>query len=235
MIKKRSHIQLKLKTTPICIFFLCLLWIITSGCATESHKTVKTESVDTYKTAYDGPKKTLSIGKFVNRSTYLNGIFSDGTDMMGNQAKMILKTHLVQSNRFVMVDRDNMTEISKESEITGKTQTLTGATIVVTGQVTEFGRKVTGDQQFFGIFGHGKKQVAYAKVSLNIVDVTSSEVIYAVQGAGEYQLENREVLGFGGTASYDSTLTGKVLNLSIMDAVNKLVSGLEKSKWGQSN
>ena len=39
------------------------------------------------------------------------------------------------------------------------------------------------------------------------------------------------MLGFGGTAAYDSTLTGKVLNLAIMEAVNKLVDGLERGEW----
>jgi curli biogenesis system outer membrane secretion channel CsgG len=39
-------------------------------------------------------------------------------------------------------------------------------------------------------------------------------------------LTQREVLGFGGTASYDSTLNGKVLDLAIRDAVDHLVSGM---------
>ncbi|MET5116621.1 curli production assembly protein CsgG, partial [Burkholderia pseudomallei] len=38
-----------------------------------------------------------------------------------------------------------------------------------------------------------------------------------------YSLANREIIGFGGTAGYDSTLTGKVLDLAIQDAVNHLV------------
>lgn len=79
--------------------------------------------------------------------------------------------------------------------------------------------------------GKGKSQVAYAKVNLNIVDVNSSEVVYSVQGAGEYSLSNREVIGFGGTASYDSTLNGKVLDLAIREAVNNLVNGIEQGDW----
>jgi curli biogenesis system outer membrane secretion channel CsgG len=39
------------------------------------------------------------------------------------------------------------------------------------------------------------------------------------------------VLGFGGTADYDSTLNGKVLDLAIREAVDRLVEGLEKGKW----
>ena len=44
-----------------------------------------------------------------------------------------------------------------------------------------------------------------------------------MQGAGEYALSHREVMGFGGTASYDATLNGKVLNLAITEAVERLV------------
>ncbi len=89
---------------------------------------------------------------------------------------------------------------------------------MVTGDVTAFGRKVTGDQQLFGILGRSKEQVAYAKVDLNVVDVATSEVVYSTSGAGEYALSNREVIGFGGTAGYDSTLNGKVLDLAIREA-----------------
>jgi len=52
-----------------------------------------------------------------------------------------------------------------------------------------------------------------------------------VQGAGEYELSNREIIGFGGTAGYDSTLNGKVLGLAIREAVNNLVNGLESGAW----
>jgi curli biogenesis system outer membrane secretion channel CsgG len=52
-----------------------------------------------------------------------------------------------------------------------------------------------------------------------------------VSGAGEYALSNREVIGFGGTASYDSTLNGKVLDLAIREAVDHLVEGVESGAW----
>jgi curli biogenesis system outer membrane secretion channel CsgG len=129
------------------------------------------------------------------------------------------------------MDRDNMDEIRAEANLSGKDQALAGAKYVVTGEVTEFGRKVTGDKALFGILGEGKQQTAYAKVSLNIVDVRTSKIIHSVQGAGEYILSNREVLGFGGSAGYDATLTGKVLNSAMIDVVNKLVANLENGKW----
>lgn len=98
---------------------------------------------------------------------------------------------------------------------------------MITGDVTEFGRKEVGDQQFFGILGRGKSQVAYAKVALNVVNIVTSEVVFTSQGAGEYALSSREVMGFGGSSSYDSTLNGKVLDLAMREAVTNLVNGVE--------
>jgi curli biogenesis system outer membrane secretion channel CsgG len=118
-----------------------------------------------------------------------------------------------------------------EASIKGETQRLKGANYVVTGDVTEFGRKEVGDRQLFGILGRGKSQVAYAKVDLNIVDVSTSEVVYSTQGAGEYALSNREIVGFGGTASYDSTLNGKVLDLAIREAVDAMANAVDSGVW----
>ena len=150
---------------------------------------------------------------------------------LGGQAKTILITHLQQSNRFNVLDRDNLSELQQESGFSKQAQQIKGANFVVTGDVTEFGRKEVGDHQLFGILGRGKQQIAYAKVNLNIVDVATSEVVYSSQGAGEYALSNREIIGFGGTASYDSTLNGKVLDLAIREAVNTLVNGMDSGAW----
>jgi curli biogenesis system outer membrane secretion channel CsgG len=161
----------------------------------------------------------------------MRGIFTDNVDRLGSQAQTILTTHLQQSNRFSVLDRTNMSEIKDEAAIQKKAQALKGADFVVTGDVTEFGRKDVGDKQFFGILGRGKTQIAYAKVNLNIINTLTSEVVFSSQGAGEYSLSEREVIGFGGTASYDSTLNGKVLDLAIREAVNNLVSGVDSGAW----
>jgi curli biogenesis system outer membrane secretion channel CsgG len=202
-----------------------------ASCATETSTTIAPKQVTSATTPYSGPKNPISVGKFDNRSTFLRGLFSDGVDRLGSQAKTILVTHLQQSNRFVVLDRENMTEIQQEAKLRNKDQALKGAQFVLTGDVTEFGRKETGDQQLFGILGRGKTQVAYSKVSINVVNVLTSEVVFSVQGAGEYALSNREIIGFGGTASYDSTLNGKVLDLAIREAVNRLVEGIERGAW----
>ncbi|NHB92675.1 CsgG/HfaB family protein [Photorhabdus cinerea] len=214
---------------------ICLASAILTGCATESSNTVQVQKVNSYNTVYQGVRSPIAIGKFENRSSYQNGIFSDGVDRLGNQSKTILITHLQQTGRFTVLERTNMAELRAEAGLQGKSQKLKGANYVITGDVTEFGRKEVGDHQLWGLLGRGKSQVAYSKVMLNVVNVETSEVVFSVAGAGEYKLSNREIIGFGGTASYDSTLNGKVLDLAIREAVNRLVESIETGAWKPSN
>ena len=206
--------------------------IVLSGCmASETSR-----KVDTPRTTYSSSipaQKTLSvaIGNFNNKSTYQNGIFSDGKDRLGNQAQTVLMAHLNQSNRFSVLDRNNMEAAQTEAELLKTSRNIKGAKYLVTGDVTEFGRKVLGDKQLFGLLGSGKQQVAYSKVILNVVNVKTSEVVVSVQGAGEYKLSTREVLGFGGAASYDSTLNGKVLDLAVREAVDKLAAAADAGSY----
>lgn len=210
------------------VIMFCASIILLTGCATQSsHRKVAVEPVATFNKPYNGPKTTLVVGVFPNRSNYMQGLFSSNKNMLGNQAKTILKTHLQQTNRFKVVDRENLQQMQEEAKLMGVKQTIKGARYTITGAVTEFGRKVTGDKQLFGILGKGKNQIAYAKVSINIVDVLTSEIIYSTQGAGEYQLSERQVVGFGSSAGYDSTLNGKVLDFAIKETVNNIARDLE--------
>lgn len=205
--------------------------LLSAGCASESSRAVPVAQVATANQIYTGSRPPVAVGKFDNRSSYLRGIFSDGVDRLGSQAKTILITHLQQSNRFNVLERDNLAELSQEAGFKKQVQHIRGADYIITGDVTEFGRKEVGDHQLWGLLGRGKKQIAYAKVSLNVVNIATSEVVYSSQGAGEYELSNREIIGFGGTASYDSTLNGKVLDLAMREAVQGLVLAIDRGVW----
>lgn len=212
-----------------------LFWsvaFVVAGCATESSRTVEVAKVQAASTPAQGPRIPVAVGKFDNRSNYMMGVFSDGIDRLGSQAKTSLVAHLQQSQRFNVLERENMSEISQEAKLRGATQSLRGASFLITGDITEFGRKEVGDQQLFGILGRGRAQIAYAKITLNVVNTLTSEVVYSARGAGEYELSTREVVGFGGSAGYDATLNGKVLDLAMRDAVDNLVGARDAAKWG---
>lgn len=217
-----------LNIRALIVFSISLLLV---ACASESKRSIQPDRVQSYQSNYVGEKTTIVVGNFNNRSNYMQGLFSSGGDRLGSQGKTILKTHLQQTNRFNLVDRDAMKELEQEAAFRGEKQEISGARYVVSGAVSEFGRKVVGDKQLFGILGRGKEQIAYAKVMLNIIDVSTSQIIYSTQGAGEYALSNREIIGFGGTAGYDATLNGKVLNFAITEAVNQMVNDLQAGVW----
>jgi len=215
------------KNTLSTLLAAALAFSTLAGCATESSRALAVPTTAAAARPYTGPRTLIAVGKFDNRSSFMRGIFSDGVDRLGSQSKTILIAQLQQTNRFNVLDRDNLAELKQEAGFKQQTQNIKGADFIVTGDVTEFGRKEVGDHQLFGLMGRGKTQVAYAKVTLNIVNIATSEVVYSSQGAGEYSLSNREVLGFGGTASYDATLNGKVLDLAVREAVDHLVTGVE--------
>lgn len=216
------------------VSLLSLGLVLATGCASESHRKLEVEQTESSKLPpYSGPKRPLMVGKFANKSGYMQGAFTEGPDRLSGQAKTVLIGHLQRTRRFSVLDRDNMEETANEAKISGKAQKLKGASYTVTGDIVEFGRKETGDKQLYGIVGSGKQQIAYSKVTLNVVDVSTSEVVFSVSGAGEYALSEREVLGFGGRAGYDSTLNGKVLDLAMREAVDRLVEGLHSGEWGK--
>lgn len=205
--------------------------LMQGGCATESSRTLEVAKVESAAAPFKGMRVPVSVGKFDNRSSFMRGIFTDGVDRLGGQAKTTLISHLQQSQRFNVLERENLSETKQEAQFKSQAQSIKGADFVVTGDISEFGRKEVGDRQLFGLLGRGKSQIAYAKVTLNIVNTLTSEVVYSARGAGEYSLSDREVVGFGGTSGYDATLNGKVLDLAIREAVNNLVTGLEGGQW----
>lgn len=222
------------RTRAIAVWFVVAAGcVLLPGCKAPQEKSaaLTPNAVTVKNTPYSGPKYRVAVGKFENRSPYMNGIFSDGTDKLGMQAQTNLAAHVAMSNRFVVVDRQVMEEIAKEAQISGQNQALTGAQVVLTGAVTEFGRREVGTVGLGGLLQRSRTQVAYAKVTVNVVDVRTSQIVYSVQGAGEFDLTNEHVLGFGSEAGYDATLTDKVLNLAMIEVVNRLVEGLESNQW----
>lgn len=209
----------------VALLFLALpLLVACTSSVITKEKTLIPQETKAATTAYYGKKTKVALGQFENRTNYMRGVFSNGGDTLGTQARTILKTHLQNSGRYSVLDRSNLDALSREAGFAGETTKITGAQYVITGDVVEFGRKNVGDQQLFGVLGKGKTQIAYAKVAVLFVDIKTSEVVFTAQGAGEVEISGREVFGFGSTTGYDSTLTGKVLNLAIRQAVDALVA-----------
>ncbi len=155
-----------------------------AGCATESHQAVEICQPNAAFSAYTGPTSTLTEGRVDGRSADARSLFSDGLDGPGSQATTLLIGHPQETGRFDIVDREHRAQPAFESKLEGEQQARRPAHFARTGDGVEFGREELGDRQRFGILGSGRRRLAHAKVSINGVDVLSSDSVYSVQGSG---------------------------------------------------
>jgi curli biogenesis system outer membrane secretion channel CsgG len=227
-----THINLpEVQLKKLLFIVMTLLCVPACSAPVETQQAMAVNQVASVNTTYNGPRYPIVVGQFENKTQYHKGIFYEGKDdQVGHQAKQILKTHLVSTNRFTVMDRWNLEQIKREAEYAGQPLNITAGKLVISGAVTEFGRRETGGEALGGVLGGSRTQSAYAKISVSIIDVNTSQIVFAAQGAGQTNLTNEQVLGFGSKAGYDATLTDKVLNLAMIEVVNRLVEGLESGK-----
>ena len=156
-------------------------------------------------------KRKVAIGRFSNETRYAKGIFYDKeNDPIGKQAADILSTKLASSNKFLLLERQDLDLIEKEMEMSGNESLKdVGADYLIIGSVTEFGRQNEGDSN---VFSRSKTQTVYAGVNIRLVDVSTGQIIYSEEAKGEAETSNKTVMGFGESADYDSTLNDKAIS-----------------------
>ncbi len=175
-------------------------------------------------------RMTVGIGRFTNETHYGSGLFVDEHgDRIGKQASDSLAKHLVATQRFTVVERQDLGRLKSEAKLMGFTEEefrnrLKGVDALIIGSVVELGRETTGKSW---LVGRSKQQRARARVVLRMVDPKTGEIFYSAEGSGDATLEASSTLGFGGQAGYDSTLDGKAIDSAIVNMMNNVVSTLD--------
>ena len=224
--------------TPL-ILPLCIS-LFFAGCATMEHtKTYETPSestVDVSKTIAAkkaneplGLKRKVAIGRFSNETRYGQGFFVDANnDRIGKQAMDILSSKLFETGRFIMLERADLSKIEDELKMEGKSVLKNSADYLVLGSITEFGRKENSD---VGIFSRVKKQEAFAKVHIRIVDVSTGQIIYSEEGKGTAYSEAGTMMGVGSKAGYDGQLNDKAIEAAISNLASNVIENMLDKPW----
>lgn len=174
-------------------------------------------------------KRKVAIARFTNETKYGQGFFYDkNEDRLGKQAMDIFSGKLAATNKFVLVERSDLEFLNKEKEMSKINEAGIPADYLIVGSITEFGRKATSE---VGILSRSKKQTAYAKVNVRLVEVKTGLIVYSEEGSGEAFSEASTVLGVGETADYDATLNDKVISASIAKLVNNISENLSNKPW----
>ncbi len=175
-------------------------------------------------------RMTIAISRFTNESVYGSGLFTDQSgDRIGKQASDLLARHLMATQRFNVMERQDIGRLKNEAELMGTTeqqfkQNIKGVDALIMGSVAELGRDTTGG---VWLLGKQKTQRARARVVIRLVDPKTGEVFYSQEGSGEASMSASSTLGFGGSAGFDSTLEGKAIDAAIVNMINNIVATLD--------
>ncbi|MDR1275286.1 MAG: CsgG/HfaB family protein [Candidatus Accumulibacter sp.] len=174
-------------------------------------------------------KRKIALGRITNETNYGRSLLRDEHgDPLGKQVSDMLGKALTESGAYLVFERPDITRLIAENQLTRNKLDLVGVDALLVGSLTEFGRKTTGES---GFFSSSKRQVAFAKVDVRVVDTTTGQVFFAASGAGEASTETASTFGFGSRAEYDGTLNDAAIRQAVSEIVNRLSNELADRPW----
>jgi curli biogenesis system outer membrane secretion channel CsgG len=213
--------------------------LVFAGCATmqetQTHEVPTASEIQVSPTVMQkddkpmGLKRKVAIGRFSDETRYGQSFFVDkNNDRIGKQAMDILSAKLFQTQKFIMLERADLSKIEKELQIGNATKLDNAADFLILGSITEFGRKEHSD---VGLFSRVKKQETFAKVHIRIVDVSTGQIIYSEEGKGTAYSEAGTVMGVGDKGGYDGQLNDKAIDAAISDLASNIIENMLDKPW----
>ncbi|MCP4042031.1 MAG: hypothetical protein GY731_08790, partial [Gammaproteobacteria bacterium] len=174
----------------------------------------------------------VSVTAFDNK---VKGIF--GNWSLGEGLAEMLTTELVNTGRFIVLERMAITDVLAEQELAQsglvrsagapRTGGMLGAQVIVRGAVTEFSDAVSGYGGGLGYKGFGisgKSQKAVVGIDLRLIDASSGQVLAsqhvtkdAQSSGGKINYSNADFRIGGG--AFSRTPLGQAARAAISDAV----------------
>ena len=172
-------------------------------------------------------KRTVAIARFSNETKYGKGFFNN-EDMVAQQAMDILSSRLTQSGKFILLERNDISSVLDELNLSNMSDFNIPADYLILGSVTAFGRKTEGD---VGALSRTKKQLANATVNIRLIDVKTGQIIYSEEGSAEAFSEVGTVIGMGSQAGYDASLDDEAISGAITKLVSNIIENLLEKPW----
>lgn len=214
------------------LVFLCTAAIVMLGFALVSYADVNA--------SYTGPKKRIAVTKFENKVKGTYGSWNIGEGMADQ-----LATALIKTGRFVVVERQALSEVLGEQELgqtgiikketSAKVGQVLGAQILIRGAVTEFEQAESGGGAGIGFRGFnigGKSSNAHVGIDIRLIDSSSGQVLTSHNAAGHAESSgvafgvSRGMVDFGAD-SFKNAPIGQATRQAIEEAVNFIVNTME--------
>ncbi len=174
-------------------------------------------------------KRKVALGRISNETTYGQSLLRDKSgDPLGKQVTDLFSKGLTESGAYLVFERPDINKVQAEGQLTQQKLDLIGVDALIVGSLTEFGRKTVGSS---GFVSSSKKQVAFAKIDIRMVDTRTGHVFFATSGAGEAANEVASTFGFGSRADYDGTLNDTAIRNAVSEAISKLSVEMNRRPW----
>jgi curli biogenesis system outer membrane secretion channel CsgG len=174
-------------------------------------------------------KRKIALGRITNETSYGQSLLRDRhDDPLGKQVTDLMSKALTESGAYLVFERPDIGRIQAEGRLTDTKLNIVGVDALIIGSLTEFGRKAIGAT---GFVSSSKRQVAFAKVDIRVVDVNTGHVFFATSGAGEASTETASTFGFGSQAGYDGTLNDAAIRQAVAEAINRLSVEMSGRPW----
>ena len=174
-------------------------------------------------------KRKIALGRITNETSYGQSLLRDRSgDPLGKQVTDLMSKALTSSGAYLVFERPDIGSVQAENRLMDTRLDLVGVDALIIGSLTEFGRKIVGAT---GFVSASKRQVAFAKVDIRVVDVSTGLVFFATSGAGEASTETASTFGFGSQASYDGTLNDAAIRQAVSEAISKLSTEMQGRPW----
>jgi len=221
-----------------------LLAISLAGCASMMQPTAQVENTAGAQVLppYSGPRARIAVADFDVKAAKAGG-------EIGSGLREMLVTTLINSNRFSVVERQVLSAVMQEQELSASGAAQTGAggpqrgkiktaDLIITAAVTEFEPQASGGRA--GIGGGGgvgsgilggllgaALNKAHMALDIRIVDTSTSEVLAATRVQGQAtDVAGGFMAGFmgswalgGGLSAYANTPMEKAIRVCIIEAV----------------
>jgi len=230
----------KFLLTLVNILFLASL----AGCASMTQPTAQVDNTAGAQALppYSGPKARIAVADFEVKA-------AKATWEIGSGLREMLITALINSNRFSVVERQVLSAVMQEQELSASGAAQAGAggpqrgkiktaDLIITAAVTEFEPQASGGAAGIGGGGGVGSGVlggllgaalnkAHMALDIRIVDTSTSEVIAATRVQGQASdIAGGFMTGFmgswalgGGLSMYANTPMEKAIRICIIEAV----------------
>ncbi len=153
---------------------------------------------------YDGPKARIAVGEFQDKTAKGGwsggwmGMFGMGWPQIGDGMRDMLTTALFNTNRYIVLEREQLDEVLKEQDLgdSGRVKKGTeapigeiyGAELLITAAVTEFegsAKGAGGGTRILGVTLGGGVKKGHVAIDLRIIDTKTSQIVFATTVEGD--------------------------------------------------